>query len=487
MPRDLTTCLFDAEGCRFQCFEFVAQVHCSFHPFLSVARYLLDVVVASACHTPRGSASPVHAPHHDTLRAPLPLFHSTRPVDPCRSSSLIWHSPLITTHTHTHTHIHPVCTSCMCHQHLIVQPNNRRRGFADPLTRTGVPAKCGCPLIPPPPLSFPTPCPSPGVGDRHLLNPKFFVAAHCVVVAKPPPKSASYRIPPGHRPTVIVHQISAECCLELAAVRRLSNVSWADGLRIRSNSGEGGEGQSVTPFSSFCLRKPSGEGAQAQAQFERVMQSPSAPQFSKPSLRKGLGPPCTRTPEHSGCLPQVLPPRPGGRAGQRRAPPHTPLLHRFPSRIHDLRRPVPPPEHFRPLPSQPCGTCLALGTPFLQPTPVHLIGHTHQHLDPLTSSTMFAGAWHKLMLVCGGVGGWHKASVSDCLPLAAPIGLPPLHILTLCGSELVLVVSTEPPDDLSCLTTPGFGCPRDGLLPVPLTKCIQRHTTSPCWVCRLQH
>ena len=55
----------------------------------------------------------------------------------------------------------------------------------------------------------------------------------------------------------------------------------------------------------------------------------------------------------------------------------------------------------------------------------------------------------------GGGGGWHKASVSDCLPLAAPIGLSPLLILTLCGPERVLVVSTEPPDDVSCLTTPG--------------------------------
>ena len=45
--------------------------------------------------------------------------------------------------------------------------------------------------------------------------------------------------------------------------------------------------------------------------------------------------------------------------------------------------------------------------------------------------------------------------VLACLPLAAPIGLSPLHILTLCGSECVLVVSTEPLDDLSCLTTPG--------------------------------
>ena len=61
-----------------------------------------------------------------------------------------------------------------------------------------------------------------------------------------------------------------------------------------------------------------------------------------------------------------------------------------------------------------------------------------------------------------GGGGWHKASVFGCLPLAAPIGLSPLHILTLCGPERVLVVSTEPPDDLSCLTTPGVGRPRDG-------------------------
>ena len=54
-----------------------------------------------------------------------------------------------------------------------------------------------------------------------------------------------------------------------------------------------------------------------------------------------------------------------------------------------------------------------------------------------------------------GAGGWHKASVSGCLPLAAPIGLSPLLILTLCGPERVLVVSTEPPDDLSCLTRGG--------------------------------
>ena len=55
----------------------------------------------------------------------------------------------------------------------------------------------------------------------------------------------------------------------------------------------------------------------------------------------------------------------------------------------------------------------------------------------------------------GGRGVWHEAMVLVCLLLAAPIGLSPLHIPTLCGPERVLVVSTEPPDDLSCLTTPG--------------------------------
>ena len=41
----------------------------------------------------------------------------------------------------------------------------------------------------------------------------------------------------------------------------------------------------------------------------------------------------------------------------------------------------------------------------------------------------------------GGGGGWHKALISGCSPLAVPIGLSPLLILTLCGSERVLVVS----------------------------------------------
>ena len=74
-----------------------------------------------------------------------------------------------------------------------------------------------------------------------------------------------------------------------------------------------------------------------------------------------------------------------------------------------------------------------------------------------------------------GGGGWHEAVVLVCLPLAAPIGLSPLHTPTLRGPERGLIVSTGPPDDLSCLTTPGVGRPRDGVLPVPLTRCIQMH------------
>ena len=92
-----------------------------------------------------------------------------------------------------------------------------------------------------------------------------------------------------------------------------------------------------------------------------------------------------------------------------------------------------------------------------------------------------------LVCVCvcvggGGGRGLHEAMVLVCLPRAAPIGLSPLHVLTLRGSERGLVVSTEPPDDLSCLTTPGVGRSGDGLLPVPLTRGIQMHTPSPCCV-----
>ena len=53
-----------------------------------------------------------------------------------------------------------------------------------------------------------------------------------------------------------------------------------------------------------------------------------------------------------------------------------------------------------------------------------------------------------------------EAMVFVCLPMA-----PPLHIPTLCGSERVLVVSTEVLDDLSCLTTPGSAVPEVACCP----------------------
>ena len=91
---------------------------------------------------------------------------------------------------------------------------------------------------------------------------------------------------------------------------------------------------------------------------------------------------------------------------------------------------------------------------------------------PVTQATgqhkeSFRGTCRK---VEGGGGVWHKASVSVCLPLAVPIGLSPLLILTLCGSEHVLVVSTEPLDDLSCLTTPGSAVPEGGVFMVSLNS-----------------
>ena len=48
-----------------------------------------------------------------------------------------------------------------------------------------------------------------------------------------------------------------------------------------------------------------------------------------------------------------------------------------------------------------------------------------------------------LLWVARGGGGWHEAFASGCLPLGAPIGLSPLLLLTLCGSERDLVVSTR--------------------------------------------
>ena len=67
-------------------------------------------------------------------------------------------------------------------------------------------------------------------------------------------------------------------------------------------------------------------------------------------------------------------------------------------------------------------------------------------------------------LVRGGGGGaqglWRRL-------LASPL---------LCGSERVLVVSMEPPDDLSCLTTPGVGHPGDGAVACAI---VQVHPDKP--------
>ena len=81
--------------------------------------------------------------------------------------------------------------------------------------------------------------------------------------------------------------------------------------------------------------------------------------------------------------------------------------------------------------------------------------------------------------VSGGGGGWHEALVLVGLPLAVPIGLSPLHTFR---------PSVGP--DVCWFGAPGqlvlfdySGGPRDGLLPVPSTRCI----LSPCGICRLQH
>ena len=67
------------------------------------------------------------------------------------------------------------------------------------------------------------------------------------------------------------------------------------------------------------------------------------------------------------------------------------------------------------------------------------------------------------------------------LPLAAPIGLSSLHNLTLCGSVRALfcfVCVKGAPGWLVLFDYSRVGRPRDRLLPVPLTKCIQMHRPS---------
>ena len=79
-----------------------------------------------------------------------------------------------------------------------------------------------------------------------------------------------------------------------------------------------------------------------------------------------------------------------------------------------------------------------------------------------------------------------------CLPLAAPTGLSPLHMPTLCGSERVLVVSTGGGRVVQRLSTPPRSSPEYRspppalwLLEAPVRKIIlQMHTparSSQCW------
>ena len=114
--------------------------------------------------------------------------------------------------------------------------------------------------------------------------------------------------------------------------------------------------------------------------------------------------------------------------------------------------------------SQIDGSCVLNRPPPPPPTPRVPATNMQWHNVPATAKRPFQRKCPAIQGAEGGEG-WHEAMVLVCLPLAVPIGPLPSHIPTLCGSERVLVVSTEPPDDLSCLTTPGVGRPRDGLLP----------------------
>ena len=63
----------------------------------------------------------------------------------------------------------------------------------------------------------------------------------------------------------------------------------------------------------------------------------------------------------------------------------------------------------------------------------------------------------------GGGGAWYKASVLGCLPLAAPIGLSPLLILTLCGSwgGGTCIATTEENPMTGNTRMPQWGCRGD--------------------------
>ena len=95
------------------------------------------------------------------------------------------------------------------------------------------------------------------------------------------------------------------------------------------------------------------------------------------------------------------------------------------------------------------------------PPPLWRVPHPHCTVPPWEAAGGHMVAEYPLLHTLGGGRGLARG----------PLASRPSTSRTLCGSERVLVMSTEPPEDMSCLTTPGVGCPGDGLLPVPLTRC----------------
>ena len=73
------------------------------------------------------------------------------------------------------------------------------------------------------------------------------------------------------------------------------------------------------------------------------------------------------------------------------------------------------------------------------------------------SETSLREAFGRLIATGPGRGGWHKASVSDCVPVAAPIGLSPLLILTLRGSDVFWWCQQQPGGGGGVAQGPGGG------------------------------
>ena len=209
----------------------------------------------------------------------------------------------------------------------------------------------------------------------------------------------------------------------------------------------------------------------------------SSSQFSHSNafLGRSLGPSTPRWPRHTrsaDCAPSRSSPRPSGAFGAARDTrhgPREPQRSGAPARQTRPERPGPALRHRGNIPPPPCpANNKALPKKQSPNTSVRRTRRPGPNSFGTQTRSLINEAPKKIMVrtdvfvgqgirwTRGGGGCWHKASVFGCVPLAAPIGLSPLHILTLCGSERVLVVSTEPPDDLSCLTTPGLGCPGDG-------------------------